>query len=140
MQHLKFIGQLCGELKSHAIRVKEINAFKDVMICHPQHLKAIRLKPRFHVQQRLHRVHAKRDVVDPQRRIGRRLRGLIIAQVKKSDAGAVLQPKKQMGIRAMLAGAGHDIALDDVVQRQTQNVFVKMPRFLRIAAAVGVMV
>ena len=43
-----------------------------------------------------------------------------------------------MGVRAILTGAGHVITLDDVVQRETQNIFIKVARLLRVFGSVRV--
>src|SRR5690606_28826679 len=82
----------------------------------------------------------KRDVVHPQWRVGRRQWLDVVAQVKERDERAILQPKEEMRVRAIFARAGHVVALDDVIERQAQNVFVEMPRLLGIARLVGVVV
>ena len=60
--------------------------------------------------------------------------GLVVTQVKERDERAVLQAEEEVRVRAVFAGAGHHVALDDVVQRQTQDVLVKLPRLLGILA------
>ena len=45
-----------------------------------------------------------------------------------------------MRVRAVFPRAGYMIALDDVVQRQAQNILVKMPRLFGVFGAVGVVV
>ncbi len=72
--------------------------------------------------------------------LGAGLRGHVVAQVEEGDERAVLQAEEEVRVGAVLAGAGHMIALDDVVQRQAQDVFVEVPRLLGVARAVGVMV
>ena len=94
----------------------------------------------FHVLEGLHRIDAKRDVVDPHRRVGRGQCRLVIAQVEKRDERSVLQAEKEVRVRAVLARAGHHVALDDVIERQAQDVFVEMPRLLGIPGALGVVV
>ena len=42
-----------------------------------------------------------------------------------------------MGVGAIFAGAGNVIALNDVVQRQPEDVFVEMPGLFRIFGPVG---
>jgi hypothetical protein len=64
---------------------------------------------------------------------------LVVSQVKKGDEGAVQQSKEKMRVGAILASARHMIALNDVVQRQTQNVFIKMSRLFCIPGAISVM-
>jgi hypothetical protein len=79
-------------------------------------------------------------VVDPQRGVGRGQGGFVIAQVEEGDERAVLQAEEKVGVRAVFTRAGHHIALDDVVQRQAQDVFVEVPGFLGILGPVGVVV
>ena len=64
----------------------------------------------------------------------------ITAKIKKRDERTILQSEKNVGVWAVFAGAGDMVTLDDVVQRQTQNIFVKMTRFFCVFCAVGVMV
>ncbi len=45
-----------------------------------------------------------------------------------------------MGVGAVLAGAGDVVALDDVIERQAQDVFVEAAGLLRVPRAVGVLV
>ena len=68
------------------------------------------------------------------------LKAGVVAQVKKGNKTAVLQAKKEVGVRAILPRAGYHVALDDVVHGQAQNIFIKMPGFFGITGAVGEMV
>ena len=138
--HLFFVGHLCRQFQADAVGVEEINALEDVVVGHPQYFHAVGLQAGLGVFQLLHGVHAKGDVVDPQGGVGRGLGLDVIAQVKEGDERAVLQAEEEVGVGAVLARAGHIVALDDVVQRQAQDVFVEMARFLRIPGFVGVVV
>ena len=140
LQHLEFIGQLRREFKADAIGVKEINAFENVVVGDAQHFILFGLQAGFHVDQGLHVVHPKGDVVDPIGGVGRRQGTLVVAQIKKGDKGAILQAEKYVRVRAVFAGAGHNVTLDDVVERQAQNIFVKVPCGLGVNTAVGVVV
>jgi hypothetical protein len=140
LQHLERIGELRGELQADAVGVEEIDALEDVVVGHAQHLDAAGLQPGLGVFQLLLGVHAEADVVDPFRRVGAGQRGLVVAKVEEGDEGAVLQAEEEVRVRAVLAGAGHVVALDDVVQRQAQDVLVEAACFLRVFRAVGVVV
>ena len=111
-----------------------------MVVGHPQHFHAVRLQPGLGVFQLLLGVDAERDVVDPQRGVGRGQRRFVVAQVKKCDERAVQQAEEKVGVRAVFPRAGHVVALDDVVQRQTQDVFVEVPGFFGVAGLVGVVV
>jgi hypothetical protein len=63
--------------------------------------------------------------------------GLVIAEVEKRDERTILQPEEEVRVGAVFAGAGHVIALDDVVQRQAQDVFVEVACFLGVPRAVS---
>ena len=138
--HLHLVGQLGGQLQPHTVRVKKVNAFENMVVGHAQHGNALGLKPGFHGLQLGHGVDAKRNVIHPQRRIGRWQRGLVVTQVKKRNERTVLQPEEKVGVGAVFTGTRHDVALDDVKQRQAQDVLIKMPCFLGIFGTVGVMV
>ncbi|MNT37947.1 hypothetical protein D3C72_1741140 [compost metagenome] len=113
---------------------------KDVVVRYAQHLDAVGFQALLGVLQLLHRVHAKSDVVDPQRRVRRGLCLHVVAQVEEGDERAVLEAKEEVRVGAVFARAGHVVALDDVVQRQAQDVFVELARFLGVACLVGVVV
>ena len=94
------------------------------------------LQAQLHVFKLLLVVDAKSDVVDPGRRVWRSLGDLIVAEVEKRDEGAILQAEEKVGVGAVLAGAGYMVALDDVIERQAQDVLIEMPGFLGIAGPV----
>ena len=97
-------------------------------------------EPGHGVFQFTHMVDPKGNVIDPCRCVGRGGCGLVVSQVKKSDEGTILQAKKNVRVWAVLARAGHMVTLDDVVERQTQNIFIKMPRLFSVACAVSAVV
>jgi len=85
-------------------------------------------------------VHAEGDVVDPQRRVGRGQGLFVIADVEEGDERTILQAKEEVRVGAVLARAGHVVALDDVIERQAQDVLVEVAGLLGIAGLVGVVV
>ena len=88
--------------------------------------------------QRGDRVDAQRDVVDPRRRVRRRLGGDVVAEVEEGEVRAVGHAEEDVHVRAVLAGARHDVGADHVDQRQAEDVFVERARLLAVAAAIGV--
>ncbi len=138
--HVLLVGQLGGQLEPDAVRVEEIDALEDVVVGHAEHLDAVRLQAGLGVFQFLDRIDAEGDVVDPGGRVGGGLGFHIVAQVEEGDEGAVPQTEEEVRVGAVFASAGHVVALDDVVERQAEDVFVEMPRFFRVACAVGVVV
>ena len=138
--HLRGCTRLHCQFQSNAIGVKEINALENMVVGHPQHLNAVGMQTLFGVFQLQLGVHAKRNVVDPNRGVGRGQGCGVVAEVKKSNEGAVLKAKEEMRVRAIFSCGGHMIALDDVVQRQTQNVLIKVASFFRVFGPVGIVV
>jgi hypothetical protein len=61
----------------------------------------------------------------------------VVAQVEEGDVRAVAHLEKDVHVGAVLARARHVVALDDVGQRQAQQVFVEMAGFFAVAAAPG---
>ncbi|MCY1556575.1 hypothetical protein D9M68_933350 [compost metagenome] len=111
-----------------------------MVVGHAQHLDAVGLQAGLGVFQLFDGVDTKADVVDPLGRVGAGQGGLVVAEVEEGDERTVLQAEEEVGVGAVLAGAGHEVALDDVVERQTQDVFVEAARFFGVARAVGVVV
>ena len=109
-----------------------------MVVSDTQHLDAMGLESLFGVFQLKHRVHAKSNVVDPQRGVGRRKCRGVVSEVKKSDERSVLKSKEKMRVGAIFTRRWHVIALDDVIKGQSQNVFVKVPGFLRILGSIGI--
>ena len=138
--HLRLVGQLRRQLQPDPVRVKKVNALENIVVGHAQHFYAVSLKSGFHRLQIRNAVYPKRNMVDPQGRVGRRQCRLVIAEVKKRDERTIPEPKEKVGVWAVFTSARHVVALDNVVQRQTEDVFIKMPGFLGIARAVGVVV
>jgi len=62
---------------------------------------------------------------------------LYFEEIEEGDERSVLQPEEEVRVRAVLARARHDIALDDVVQGQAEDVLVEAARFLGVAGTVG---
>src|SRR5271165_3827062 len=48
---------LGGEFEAHAVRIEEIDRVDELVVGDPEHLDAVRLKPRLHGVERLHRGH-----------------------------------------------------------------------------------
>src|SRR5260221_12499949 len=78
------------------------------------------------VLQFLDGVHAEGDVVDPQRRVGRGQGLFVVADVEEGDERPILQAEEEVRVGAVLARAGHVVALDDVIERQAQDVLVEV--------------
>ena len=81
--------------------------------------------------------HLQREVVDPGRRVGRGLGGVVVAEVEEGDVRAVAHLEEDVDVGAVLAGRRHVVRLDQVDQRQAEQVLVEVPGFLRVAAAPG---
>ena len=138
--HLHLVGQLGRELQPDAVGVEEVDAFENVVVGHAQHFNAPGLQAGLGVFQLLDRVDAEADVVDPLGRVGAGQRRFVVAQIEEGDERAVLQAEEEVGVGAVLAGAGDVVALDDVEQREAQQVFVEMARFFGVFGLVGEMV
>jgi hypothetical protein len=67
--HGLFAARLNGQFKTDAIGVKEVNALKDMVIGHAQHLNAMGLQPRFGALEFLDGVDPERNVIDPSWRV-----------------------------------------------------------------------
>ena len=87
--HGLFAACLNGQFKSDAIGVKEVNALKDMVIGHAQHVNAVSLQPGFGALEFIDGVDPERNVIDPGGRVGGGQRRLVVSQVKKSDEGAI---------------------------------------------------
>ena len=136
--HCLHRGDLIRQLEPHAVGVKKVNALKDVVISHTDNIDTVCLQTGFHRRQICECGYRKCDVVDPSRRIGRGQRGFVVTKVEKCNVRAITQAKEEMGVGAILAGAGHVITLDDVVQRESQNVFIKVARLFRVFGSIRV--
>jgi hypothetical protein len=126
-----------GELEADAVRIEEVDRFDDVVVGDAEDLDARRLEPRLRRGQRLARLDAQGDVVDPGRRVRRRLGDGVVAEVEEGQVRAVGHAEEDVHVGAVLAGARHDVGTDHVDQRQAEQVLVEGARLLAVAAAPG---
>ena len=87
-----------------------------------------------------HRADVERQVVHPRGSIRRRIAGEVVAEVEERDERAVAHLEEDVDIGTVFAGRRHVVFLDDVRERQPQDVLVELAGLLRIAAAVREMV
>ena len=83
------------------------------------------------------RIDAQRDVIDPRRRVRRRLGGDVVAEVEEREVRAVGHAEEDVHVRAVLAGARHVVGADHVDERQAEHVLVEGAGLLAVAAAPG---
>ena len=110
------------------------------MVCDTQHFHAMRLKALFHHLQVIDAADIESDVVDPSGCVGGGLTGKVVAQIEEGNERAVLQLKKEMGVRTVFTCAWNMVVFDHMVERQTQNIFIKMTGFFGIPCSVSVVV
>ena len=129
------------QLEADAVRIEEVDRLDDLVVGDAEHLDARRLEPRLRRRAaRRSRVDAQGDVVDPRGRVRRGLGSDVVAEVEEREVRAVGHAKEDVHVRAVLAGARHDVGADHVHERQPEHVLVEGARLLAVAAAVGVMV
>ena len=134
--HLHFRSELRSQLETNTVRVEEIDRLENMVVGDAKHFNAVRFQPRLQSRQLFDGINAQRDVVDPLGGVRRFFGGDVVAQIEESDARAVSHAKEDVRVRAVLAGRRHDVTLNDVIQRQPEDVLVKMPCFFRVLAAV----
>src|SRR5664279_1596424 len=125
------------ELEADAVRVEKVDRFDDVVVGDADHFHAGRVEPRLRLAQRLDRIDAQGNVVDPRRRVRRRIGRDVVAEVEEGKARAVGHAKEDVHIGAVLARARHPVGADHVHEGQAEHVFVEGSRFLAVAAAPG---
>src|SRR6185312_15151531 len=62
-----------------------------------------------------------------------------VAEIEEGNAGTVRHAEEDVHIGTVFSGRRHDVVADVMEQRQAEDVFIEMARFLGIAAAIGEM-
>ncbi len=130
-------AQLVRELEAVAVRVEEVDRLDEVVVGHADHGNAVRLEAGLGALHFLDAVHAQRDVVHPGWRVRRGIGREVVAEIEERDIGAVAHLEKQVNVGAVLLRARHVVGLDDVHERQAEDILVEMPRLFAVAALDG---
>jgi hypothetical protein len=77
-----------------------------------------------------------REMVHPTRRVRRWQWSLAVAEIEEGDERSVPHLEKDVRVGAILTRGGDVVLLDDVRERQAEQILIEMPGLFRIAASV----